>query len=65
MRLESDCHRFDVCIDPERGERVLLYELYCDHAAFDCHLASAHFVDFDETVRGWISSKKVTSYTLI
>ncbi len=60
LERESECHVFDVCIDPERAERVLLYEVYSDAAAFDAHLATAHFIDFDATVREWVSSKQVT-----
>jgi autoinducer 2-degrading protein len=65
LQLEADCHRFDVCIDPERENFVLLYELYSDRAAFDTHLASSHFIDFDATVRAWISAKRVASFSLI
>lgn len=65
MRLEAQCHRFDVCIDREREDVVLLYELYGDRNAFDTHLVSSHFIDFDATVRDWISDKRVASYSLI
>lgn len=60
LRLESECHVFDVCIDPEREGRVLLYEVYTDRAAFDAHLRSAHFAAFDRDVAPWIREKKVT-----
>ena len=59
---EADCHVFDVCIDPERPERVLLYEVYSDVAAFDTHLVSVHFLDFDTRVRDWVDGKKVTRF---
>jgi autoinducer 2-degrading protein len=65
LRLEADCHRFDACIDFERADFLLLYELYSDRAAFDTHLVSSHFIDFDATVRDWISDKRVASYSLI
>ena len=60
LDLEPDCHLFDVCTSAERDSYVLLYEVYTDRAAFDAHLASAHFHDFDETVRDWVSDKKVS-----
>jgi len=63
--LEADCHVFDVCIDPARPEMVLLYEGYRDAAAFDSHLASAHFLDFDARVRDWIRDKKITRWEKI
>lgn len=59
LNRELDCHVFDVCIDPARDDFVMLYEVYSDRGAFDAHLLSSHFVDFDETVRGWIIDKKV------
>jgi quinol monooxygenase YgiN len=65
LELESECHVFDVCIDPERENFVLLYEVYSDRAAFDTHLASAHFIDFDKMVRDWVKGKQVGCYTRI
>ena len=59
LQREAECHVFDVCIDPERPDFVLLYEVYSDSAAFDAHLGAAHFIDFDATVGGWVSDKKV------
>jgi autoinducer 2-degrading protein len=62
LELEPECHVFDVCVDPGREDFVLLYEVYSDRGAFDTHLASTHFVDFDETVRSWIFDKQVASF---
>lgn len=59
LEFETECHVFDVCFDPARENFVLLYEVYTDKAAFDAHLASAHFLDFDATVQPWISDKKL------
>jgi autoinducer 2-degrading protein len=65
LAKEAGCHVFDVCIDPQSPERVLLYEVYSDAAAFDTHLASAHFLDFDACVRDWLRDKKVTRWKKI
>ncbi len=62
---ERDCHGFDVCQDPDDPARFFLYELYSDAAAFDVHLASAHFHDFDATVQPWIESKTVRVWTRV
>ena len=62
LREESECHLFDVCVDPGRDDFVLLYEIYTDREAFEVHLASAHFLDFDNAVRDWVSDKKVATY---
>ena len=62
LEQETQCHVFDVCTDPGRDDFVLLYEVYTNRDAFDAHLQSAHFVDFDQTVRGWVSHKRISVY---
>ena len=62
LQREADCHVFDVCIDPQRAGFVLLYEVYSDAAAFDAHLASSHFRDFDAAVGAWVEDKQVTRF---
>ncbi len=59
LTLEADCHQFDVCIDPQDREKILLYEAYTDEAAFKAHLASDHYLNFDATVREWVKRKAV------
>lgn len=59
---EPGCHRFDVCTDPARPDEVFLYELYTDRAAFDAHLATAHFKAFDTLASGMIAAKDVRTY---
>lgn len=59
---EPGCLQFDVCTDPDRPGQVFLYELYSDRAAFDAHLASAHFQTFDRAVAAMIASKTVATY---
>ena len=57
LTREQGCLQFDVCRDQERPERIFLYELYTDRAAFDAHLQTEHFLDFDKTVGPWTVSK--------
>ena len=59
---EPGCLQFDVCAEPAKPERIFLYELYVDGAAFDAHLASEHFKSFDRTVAPWIAAKVVRIY---
>ena len=61
---EPGCRQFDVCVEADTG-RVFLYELYDDRAAFEAHLASAHFKAFDAQVRDWVAGKDVRSYERI
>ena len=62
---EPGCRRFDVCRDPAQKERVFLFELYDNRAAFEAHLAAAHFATFDAAVKTMIASKAVHAYELV
>jgi len=59
LELEAGCHVFDVCVDPARDNYVFLYEVYAHRGAFEAHLESSHFRDFDATVSDWVRNKKV------
>lgn len=59
LERESGCHRFDICVDAENAENVLLYEVYDDRAAFDVHLESPHFIEFDRAVASLVAEKSV------
>lgn len=59
---EPGCRQFDVCVDPAAPEVVFLYEAYDDRAAFDVHLATAHFKSFDAAVADMVAGKTVRTY---
>ena len=59
---EPRCRQFDVCLDPEDPCRVFLYELYDDEGAFQAHLESDHFKDFEQTTAGWVTDKQVRAW---
>ena len=61
LKLESACHRFDVCTNPEKPDEVFLYEIYEDAAAFQVHLESDHFKAFDMAVQPLLEDKTVLS----
>jgi quinol monooxygenase YgiN len=58
---EPGCQVFDVCEHPEQAVFVL-YEVYDSPAAFDVHLASAHFEAFNAASAPWVQSKNVARY---
>lgn len=62
LRDEPGCSRFDVCTDPTRPDDVFLYEIYDDAAAFQAHLQTPHFKDFDTKVFSMIAEKSVWTY---
>lgn len=62
LTLEAACSCFDVCFDPDRPERVFLYEIYDDRAAFELHMATDHFAAFDQRVTPWVVTKTVETW---
>ena len=59
---EPGCRQFDVCRDPADPPLFFLYELYDDAAAFDAHMATAHFAAFDARTADWVEHKTVRRY---
>lgn len=43
---EAGCRQFDIVRIDETPPRVVFYEMYDDHAAFDAHLQTAHLERF-------------------
>ena len=64
-RNEPGCRRFDVLEPAGEADRVVLYEIYDDRAAFDAHLTTAHFAAFDTARAPYIAAKKVLEYALV
>jgi len=62
---EAGCHQFDVATDPDTPGEVFLYELYSDKAAFDAHLRTAHFIEFDTATAQMIAHKNVRTYSQV
>lgn len=62
---EPDCLVFDVCEDQSKPDLIYLYEVYADRAAFDDHLDSAHFRDFNELTVPWVADKKVQTFNRV
>ena len=62
VRLEEGCHYFDVVHQDDDPNTVFLYEVYSDRAAFDLHLNSNHFNNFDGKVKNLVKDKKVLCF---
>ena len=65
LKNEPGCHQFDVLTDANKPDKVFLYELYANKAAFDAHLASQHFQTFDAAVTAMIADKDVQTWDTI
>ena len=57
LRNEDGCLQFDVCQDPVDRRRIFLYEVYGDAEAFEHHLRTDHFLEFNTAVTDWTLSK--------
>jgi quinol monooxygenase YgiN len=58
---EPGCRQFDVCESADSA-RIFLYEVYDSEAAFKAHLATDHFLGFNEKTAAWVADKLVTTY---
>ena len=65
VRDEPGCRRFDVGVDRKDADRILLYEIYDDRAAFDAHLKTKHFAVFNVASAALVADKTVTEYDLV
>ncbi len=59
LEREPGCERFDVLQKTGKPNEILLYEIYTDRAAFDAHLASAHFKEFNVATAAMIRDKRI------
>ena len=50
---EPGCLRFDVIQDSGDPNRIWLYEVYTDEAAFQAHTQAPHFIKWRDTVKDW------------
>jgi (4S)-4-hydroxy-5-phosphonooxypentane-2,3-dione isomerase len=65
VKDEPGCRRFDVAAHRKEPDRILLYEIYDDRAAFDAHLKTKHFAVFNEASAALVMDKTVTEYDLV
>jgi (4S)-4-hydroxy-5-phosphonooxypentane-2,3-dione isomerase len=64
-RDEPGCRRFDVMESPSEADRIVLYEIYDDRAAFGAHIKTSHFAVFNEASAALVADKKVTELDLV
>lgn len=65
VREEPGCRRFDV-VEPEgEPDRILVYEIYDDAAAFDDHCRAPHFLSFDADSAPLVEGKTVRRAALV
>jgi autoinducer 2-degrading protein len=62
---EPGCHRFDVLVQKGMPDHILLYEIYKNRAAFDVHMKSRHFAEFNSASAPYVKNKKVVEYEYV
>ena len=60
VRDEPGCRRFDVVVPEGEADRIILYEIYDDAAAFDAHLKTPHFASFDAASAPLVAARTVS-----
>lgn len=58
LQEEPNCGQFDICLGNE-PDTVVLYEIYQDADAFEAHLETDHYLNFDLAVANMIATKTV------
>ncbi len=64
-RDETGCRHFDVCRPRDVANRVFLYEIYDDEAAFQRHLQSGHFKAFAAATKDMITARRIVVCDLV
>lgn len=62
---EPGCRRFDVVEPQGEPDRVVLYEIYDDAAAFADHCATDHYASFDRDSARLVAAKSVILCDLV
>jgi len=53
LKGEPGCLRFEVIQDADDANRIWLYEVYRDEAAFQAHTQSPHLIKFRDASANW------------
>src|SRR4029078_11854617 len=64
-RRELGCSRFDVVEPRDDANRLLLYEIYDDRAAFEEHLKTPHLAAFEAGSNHLVTKKTVIAADLV
>jgi quinol monooxygenase YgiN len=62
---EPGCRQFTVTVDREQPDRVVLFEVYDDEAAFDAHLETVHLQAFRAGIEDLVVSRRVRRLTRV
>lgn len=64
-RTEPGCRQFDVVEPRDEPDRIILYEIYDDRAAFEEHLKTPHLAAFEAASSHLVTKKNVIAADLV
>ena len=64
LKNEPDCRRFDISVPEDSDDKVRLYEVYADQAAFDHHMGTAYMAEYREDTGPMIASRALARAVL-
>ncbi len=64
-KTERGCRQFDVVEPKGEPDRIILYEIYDDRAAFDEHLKTPHLAAFEAASNHLVTKKTVIAGDLV
>ena len=64
-KTERGCRRFDVVEARDEPDRIILYEIYDDRAAFEEHLKTPHLAAFEAASKDLVLKKTVIAGDLV
>lgn len=62
VRDEPGCQQFDVCTDPDHPDKVFLYEIYDNLAAFEAHQMTPHFKATGPKIAELVANKTLVTF---
>ncbi len=62
---EPGCERFDVLHIAKNPNEIVLYEIYRNKAAFEEHLKTRHFIEFNSATASLIKNKKIVELAYV
>ena len=65
LEKEKGCLQFEVCTNPGQVTEIFLFEIYESEEAFQEHLSSEHFLEFDAKTAHMVEEKTIKTYSTV
>jgi quinol monooxygenase YgiN len=64
IKNEPGCQRFDISVPDDGDDKVRLYEVYADQAAFDLHMETAYMKEYRADTGLMVANRLLTKAEL-